>query len=117
MKLPRIPYAWIIFTPPALFALGFLLNAIVVAANGGQMPVHVPGGACRLISEDDIVHTCMTAASHLKILADWILINGSDPRIASPGDFLEWSLDQTMFPAFVAWVALIIKDHHDRTAK
>lgn len=101
----RIPYWQLLISPASLFALGFLLNAVVVALNGGQMPVLFPGG-CGNMSADDI-HGCMTHTTHLKFLADWILLRGIG--IASPGDFLEWAGQMTFMPALVAWIVLIIK--------
>jgi hypothetical protein len=35
----KIPYASLLLGPTALFALGFAMNAVVMAANHGQMPV------------------------------------------------------------------------------
>lgn len=101
----RIPYWQLLFGPAGVFALGFFLNAVVVALNGGQMPVLFPGG-CGNMSADDI-HSCMTHATHLKFLADWILIRGIG--VASPGDFLEWAAQFSFMPALVAWIVLIIK--------
>ena len=115
MKLPRIPHAWLLFIPPAMFALGFALNAIVMGANGAQMPVMVPGGDCSLIPSEDVLHSCATVHTQLKFLSDWIVV--PHMGVASLGDFFEWAFDQTMIPAFTAWMALVIKEHHDRTAK
>ena len=110
MRFPKIPY-WPFLLGPALsFALGFSMNALVMAANHGQMPVLVPGGHCGLIDPDDFIHSCMTSATHFKILADWIVINHFG--VASPGDFFEWFAEQTFVPSLAIWIALVIKDKH-----
>ena len=109
MKL-RIPYAALLLGPSLLFAIGFALNAFVMAANHGQMPVLWPGGGCIIDPDKDLLHSCMTAGTHLKFLADWIVIRGLG--IASPGDFGEWACDAALWPAITAWVALVIKDRN-----
>jgi hypothetical protein len=98
-------------------SLGFTLNALVMAFNGGQMPVLWPGGcdAMRAIQDmvtslggsSDPLHSCMTHATHLKFLADWIILKSG---VASPGDFLEWAYDYTHIPSVAIWVALTIKE-------
>lgn len=109
----KIPHKWLLLGPVAMFALGFAMNAVVMAANHGQMPVLIPGNNCSLIEPEDFIHTCMTAGTHLKFLADWIVINHFG--VASPGDFLEWACDQTFWPALFAWVMFVIRDHDERT--
>ena len=110
MKIGRnleIRHSWLLFGPWACFALGFAMNATVVALNHGQMPVQYPAGSQLGLSgaiNGDNLHTAMTSATHLKFLADWILINGLG--IASPGDFLEWAHDVFATPCLAAWVAL-----------
>lgn len=111
MRTLKIPYAWLLLGPYVAFAIGFLLNAIVMAVNGGQMPVLFPGGCPNGgFGSDDIVHACMTHITHLKFIADWIVINHFG--IASPGDFFEWVFSFTYIPAAIAWVTLLIKDHN-----
>ena len=110
MKLPRIPNWQFLVVPSLVFAIGFLSNALVMAANGGQMPVLCPGGHSELIGPDDLVHCAMTAHTHLKFLADWIVINGLG--IASPGDFGEWFWGATFIPGLCVWVSLRIHDHN-----
>ena len=110
MKFPKIPHALFLLGPVAMMATGFLLNALVVAANGGQMPVLWPGGCTSMVTDtDDIVHSCMTHATHLTWLADWIVMN--HVGVASPGDFFEWAFEASFIPALIAWVVLIIHDH------
>jgi hypothetical protein len=79
MKLLRIPYWPLQLGPSALFAIGFALNAFVMGINGGQMPVLIPGGGCpaEIGQGQDWIHSCMTASTHLKIIADWIVIPSS----------------------------------------
>ena len=114
-KLPRVPNWPLLVGPFLLFGLGFLMNAVVMAANGGQMPVLWPGGCSPKAFKGDIIHTCMTDATHLKFLADWIVINGLG--VASPGDFLEWSFNAISMPAVYMWFALAVKESNDRWGK
>ena len=112
MKIKR-PYWPLLLGPTFLYYLGSFFNVGVMAINHGQMPVLVPGNDCSLIEPEDFIHTCMTAGTHLKFLADWIVINHFG--VASPGDFLEWACDQTFWPALFAWVMFVIRDHDERT--
>lgn len=105
----KVPYAPLLVGPWLALGLGFLSNAIVMAFNGAQMPVLLPGGM-NIIPDDDLVHCAMTHATHLKFLADWIVINGLG--IASPGDFLLWTWELTSLPALIAWITLILKDQN-----
>lgn len=116
--LSRVPYWPFLIVPAAAYGLGFLLNEIVISINNGQMPVLSPGGCSSaiagvLFTEDDYIHSCMTGASHLKFLSDWIIIKGMG--IASPGDFLIWGGDRVMWPALIIWATLVIKSHMDST--
>jgi len=116
MKL-RIPHAWLLIGPYVLFALGAMSNFIVMAANGAQMPVLTPGGCSifdNLKNPDDIFHSCMTHASHLKFLADWIVIQGG---VASPGDFALYACEYAMIPAFWMWMAWVIRDYTETPKK
>lgn len=111
MKLPKIPYWPLLLGPMLMFGLGFAMNAIVCGVNGASMPVLVPSSmtvnGCP-IDPEDWIHHCMTAQTHLKILADWIAINHLG--IASPGDLLEWASEATSVPAFFLWIGCILKD-------
>lgn len=98
-----------------LFAIGFASNAIVMAANGGMMPVLTAGGctpeAIALYAEEEETegmqtHSCMTKASRLKFMADWIVIRHLG--IASPGDFFEWAFNLTFKPGLLIWCLLMI---------
>lgn len=107
-RLSKIPYLSLLIGPTLLFGIGFALNAIVMAVNGGPMPVHFTG-CMNMLDPQDMLHSCMTSATHLKILADWIVIKGLG--IASPGDLLEWASDITTMPGLIAWVTMIIRDY------
>lgn len=87
------------------------MNALVMAFNQGQMPVLLPGGDSSILDPDDLIHCAMTSATHLKFLADWIVINGRG--IASPGDFCEWAYELTFLPTLITWIALIIADYNE----
>lgn len=56
----------------------------------------------------DSIHTCMTHATHLKVLCDWIIIPGMG--IASIGDAFVTVCEYTMWPAPFLWAFLMIKD-------
>lgn len=111
----KIPYWYFLLGPALLIALGFSMNAVVMAVNNGQMPVLVPGGCTPLIqdaldseqaNEGLAVHACMTNASRLRILADWIVIRHLG--VASLGDFCQWAGELTMTFGFVIWAFAMI---------
>lgn len=104
----KIPYWPLLVVPSLAFGIGFCLNAIVMSANNGQMPVLFPGGCPADGLGDDFIHTCMTQATHIKFLADWVVIRHLG--IASPGDFFEWFHEATFWPSLTAWVALVVSD-------
>ena len=103
----------LIFGPSMLFALGYLMNALVMAANHGQMPVLYPGGGCGPADfwSDDIVHVCMNAQTHFRFLADWIPMvhRGQLDAMASPGDFLEMACEKTFTPSLFIAVGAAVK--------
>lgn len=103
----KIPYWYLLLGPTLAFWLGYGMNALVMAANNGQMPVLWPGGCAPETA--DFLHSCMTAKTHLKFLADWIVEHHA---VASPGDYLERFYDKSFGPGPVAWVALMIRDKH-----
>ena len=109
--LPRIPYKWLLLGPTAMFAIGFAMNAVVMAANHGQMPVLVPGGCFPDTMSEDVIHSCMVAGTHLKFLADWIVVRHYG--VFSPGDFFEMVFHETFWPSLVLWIGLII-DHFNK---
>ena len=103
----KIPYWPLLAGPYLMLAVGFLLNAIVIAANHGQMPVQCIHGSDKFLDGNPI-HACMVASSHLKFLSDWVLINGLG--IASPGDFLMWAYEIVLTPFTYIWALLMIID-------
>lgn len=103
----KIPHLYLLLIPSALKYLGGFLNVLVMAANGGEMPVLYPGGC-------DPLHllylrVCMTSATRFKYLADWMVIN--HVGVISPGDFLIWTGTAMIVPALVAWAVLMSHEH------
>lgn len=103
MKLGKLD-AMLLFGPVSCWVIGFSLNKIVMAANGGMMPciwpVHWPG------SGDDLNHMIMTAHTHLNFLGDWINVHHG---MASIGDqFMEF-YDATWFAGLVGYIARSFK--------
>jgi hypothetical protein len=111
-RISRIPYLWLLLAPSGVFCLGIFLNMLVMGANHAQMPFLAPGGVCPDLS-DDIFHSCMTASTHFKWLADWMVLKHS---IASPGDFFIWGGDAAIYPGIIAWGTLMIKRVLDNAA-
>lgn len=121
MKLTRflktrlnIPYAWLLLAPYACYAIGALLNILVLIVNHNVMPVLAPGGGCP-DNVPDTIHACMTHASHLKFLADWI-VWGDGVRsldIMSPGDVFILAYEYTCNMFLYIWIALVVKDFTD----
>jgi hypothetical protein len=75
-----------------LVAVGSALNLIVIAANGGRMPV-APDLAGALVQRGHIgQYTLMAADTHLNWLADWIALPDPLGRVVpeaySPGDLI-----------------------------
>lgn len=102
----RLPYWQLLLLPSLAIVLGFTMNALVMAANHASMPVLTPVGISW--SPEDWLHHNMTPATHLKLLADWIVIRGEG--IASLGDFLLWGGDKTREICWIVWAALVIRD-------
>lgn len=113
MKLPRIPYWPFLLGPFLIYGLGYLMNAVVIAANGGQMPVLFPGGCPdpKLMAED-VIHVCMDASTRLSFLADWMfLIQQEKVNMYSPGDFLVIASRTWKDASILTWAVLMIKDY------
>lgn len=84
--------------PLRLVALGVLLNAAVIAANAGKMPVSVP--LAKAVGLDDLIplltdpeylyHTAVTGATKLSYLGDVFPLPPPypKPRVFSIGDLL-----------------------------
>lgn len=86
------------------------LNKIVMAFNGNQMPVLIPGGVCPENIGD--LHSCMTSATHLKFLADWINVHYG---IMSIGDLFIGLGDITFLPGLIIWAVLMIVAYNKST--
>lgn len=95
-------YWYILATPFLMILLGTAMNQVAIFANGGHMPVYYPGGAC-VADAEDIVHVCMTHATHVKFLCDWIL---SSRAVSSIGDELQNYGNDMITPALVVWAGL-----------
>lgn len=102
--MKKIPYWYFLLLPTLLFVLGVLMNKLVIAANGGQMPVLWPGGCTE--EGFDLLHTCMTKATRYRFLADWIV---SHDDVSSPGDYLIDFYEFTFRPFFIIWAVLMIQ--------
>ena len=113
----KFPFWYLIVLPTALFVIGFALNTLVMTANDNQMPVYAPGGCqtvfaqSMLFVDSDYLHVCMTPDTHLKVLADYIIVR--DVGIYSPGDFLEETFLHTWDYALIAWIVLILKKFNE----
>lgn len=103
-------YWYLIVLPAALFLLGAACNQVVIFANHGLMPVSWPGG-CSVYPKDpdhrDPVHVCMTKASHLRPLADWIK---SSDAVSSPGDYIMDAAQVFLEPFLILWIILTTID-------
>lgn len=109
----RLKYWPLLVVPPVMFGLGFMLNAVSMAFNNGQMPTLWPGGCGSF--EQDPLHACMGHATHLKLISDWIIIrSGVSVSIASPGDLLEWACELIQWPCIYIWATLMVRDHSTR---
>ena len=82
-----LPWAWLI-------AVGVALNLVVVALNGGQMPVFPEAllalgkeaSLNRIASGGDPKHSAVTEATRLPWLGAWLPVPGPMSAAASPGD-------------------------------
>ena len=83
------------------------MNALVMAVNGGQMPVLWPGKCTAEVMDEapPVLHSCMTHATHLKFLADWIVRHNG---VWSPGDFFLVQYDYSFIPALMVWATIMI---------
>jgi hypothetical protein len=115
--LKRIPYWYLLVLPYVSLYLGVAMNQLVMLVNGNQMPVYFPasiydyecGDPTFLLQGGDVVHTCMTHATHLKFLCDWIMLGNPVPvYIMSPGDIFIFLYEMAVPLAFYFWVILNI---------
>ena len=100
----KIPFVSFLVGPQLTLYIGAAFNQLAMAANGGAMPVLMPGCST---SSDDWRHQCMTAATHLKFLSDWINLHSV---IASVGDLLIWAGDKLTVPCLIIWATLVIRE-------
>lgn len=105
--LRTVPDKFLLLGPSFTGLVGAFLNQVALVANNGQMPVLFPGGCDKFPDRDgDLIHTCMTHASHLKVLSDWINLHVS---IMSLGDLLLLAGESTFWYFLVAWGVVMIK--------
>jgi Family of unknown function (DUF5317) len=89
---------------------GAVLNLLTVFANDGMMPVFI-GKLCNSAYVlDSKHHICMTAASNLKILCDYIPVPGMD-IIMSPGDVLLFGGFSSICVCFVSVFVAALKKY------
>jgi hypothetical protein len=105
MRLLKVPYWYLLAVPVMLFVSGFFMNKIAMASNGGAMPVLIYKCSADDM-EGDRRHICMTHDTHVKILCDWINVQGG---IESLGDILLDGSEYTFWPFVFGWLVLIIK--------
>jgi hypothetical protein len=109
----KIPYRKLLLGPTTAYALGAFCNLLVLAVNNGQMPVLWPGGCSKMVvSDDDIVHVCMTSSSHLKFLSDIAVFH--DVGVFSIGDGLLYLGNLLLWPCLILWAGFIIKDYSEK---
>ena len=102
----------LVVVPTLLYYLGSAMNIIVIAANKGLMPVdtaecfaaNVPIGAA-LDADQGGNHVCMSAASHLKWLADWIWVGNGTASLGDLGIYTGLALQE---PLFWVWMTLLL---------
>lgn len=85
----------------SLKGLGDFSNDLVVMLNSGRMPVRALECIANPKAASDGRHVCITAASHLTILADYIRIGDI---VYSPGDitmFVGWAMFALLAPVAV----------------
>jgi|SRR5208337_3545785 len=109
MKKSRV-YLTLALGPALIWGIGFLMNAVVMALNGGSMPVQIHNCTPDIFIDAEgpnAIHSCMVATSHLKFLADWIYIRGYEV-VASPGDGLELFAELVWKPFLFMLLGLFI---------
>jgi Family of unknown function (DUF5317) len=102
-RIIKEAYLWILMLPFISFALGFIMNESVIAANRRIMPVLEP-----ICTEEmfDGIHRCMQHTDHLKWLADWITFVGLG--MFSPGDLFIIAYQYLAPYCAVIWATLLI---------
>ena len=124
--LKRIPHWYLLVGPYISLYFGMALNQLAIVANGNNMPVRFPQSAWETVCSDptylymqgDVVHTCMTTATHLKFLCDWITIGNPVPEyIMSPGDLFIFLYEMAVPVALYLWIAFMVKEGMTRVVQ
>jgi hypothetical protein len=114
----RVPYWYLLAIPYASLYFGIALNQLVMVVNHNQMPVDWPqslwdaecSDPTTMAQQGDLIHSCMTHATHLKFLCDWIVLgNPGIDGIMSTGDLFIFLYDLLVPLTFYIWVVLVIK--------
>lgn len=98
----QLVYAFLILLilPQFIFWLGAGMNQVALVVNHGTMPVFL--ASC---GKMDAEHSCMTPATNLVFLCDWINLKFA---VMSPGDVLLELGAILIGPAFWLFVAFVI---------
>lgn len=116
--LPK--YWYLLALPIVAMYFGSAMNELALVVNGNQMPVFLPASMWEICSDPirafgqagDTIHSCMTHATHLKFLCDWIVLGNPNPdMIMSPGDVFIFLGYYLQMPAMFAWFALVWRNH------
>lgn len=105
-KLVDSRFVWVLGLK-ASHLLGWILNALAITANSGTMPVKISSSGEWLGSWNDGLHVPMTAASHLKILCDFLQIPGWD-GIFSVGDCFIIFSNAYFDLALLLWISYVL---------
>lgn len=85
-----------------LYGLGTTLNDTVVFFNNQEMPVKAAQCVANPhILDNDSVHGCMTAATHLKFLCDWIHIGRTIYSLGDLGLYVGAALVSCALPLYI----------------
>lgn len=96
----------LLVAPQVVYWTGAALNQIALSVNGGHMPVFSSECSDKPASVlDSSVHVCLTHATHLKFLCDWIREGGD---ILSVGDVFLFLASPCVAPLFWAWVTILV---------
>lgn len=101
----------LLILPQLILLFGLLLNALVMNANKGMMPVTM--SACleldwnsELHTINDDFHLCEDAHTRLRKLDDWIRLGNIG--VYSPGDAFIFLGDIAKWPLFYVWLTLLV---------
>src|SRR5579884_2105116 len=101
VQLVKETYAWLVWIPLLLLALGIGMNSLAVTMNHGIMPVVLP--ASGTIAHEDKIHLAATTNSRFLFLCDWIQLH-TCRGVASPGDCLIAAGELLKWPVVWMWV-------------